>query len=499
MLTAAELPAIIQGGMGVSVSSWQLARSVAQQGHLGVVSGTALDLVLARRLQDGDAGGHARRALAAFPEPAMAKRVLDRYFIAGGRAACTPYRPSPRLAIRQRRALHELAVTGSFVDVWLAKEGHDGLVGINCLEKIQMATPATLYGAMLANVDTVLMGAGVPRNIPNLLNTLARNEAVHFPIDVDGADDGAFTVDFDPIDLMGIDLMGIDLMGYAPKVQRPVFLAIVSSHVLALFLGREEAIRPDGFIVEAPPAGGHNAPPRRPEIDERGEMIFGPRDEPDLDKIGATGLPYWLAGAAGTPEALRAALDQGAMGIQVGTIFALSNDSGIRPDIRAKMQAGLHEGTLYVRTDPVASPTGFPFKIAEIVGTTSQIPVYEARPRLCDLGYLRTAFVKADGDIGYRCPSEPVHMYVRKGGDLADTIGRQCLCNGLTATAGLAQIHADGYLEAPVATLGSDLAGARRLAEQYPDGWSAVQVIQWLVSQSLDSPRIKQVSAPSLI
>ena len=187
------------------------------------------------------------------------------------------------------------------------------------------------------------------------------------------------------------------------------------------------------------------------------------------------------------------------MGIQVGTIFALSNDSGIRPDIRAKMQAGLHEGTLYVRTDPVASPTGFPFKIAEIVGTTSQIPVYEARPRLCDLGYLRTAFVKADGDIGYRCPSEPVHMYVRKGGDLADTIGRQCLCNGLTATAGLAQIHADGYLEAPVATLGSDLAGARRLAEQYPDGWSAVQVIQWLVSQSLDSPRIKQVSAPSLI
>lgn len=487
MITAADLPAIIQGGMGVSVSSWQLARSVAQHGHLGVVSGTALDLVLARRLQDGDEGGHARRALAAFPEPDMAGRVLKRYFISGGREAGTPYSPIPRLAIRQRRALQELAITGSFVDVWLAKEGHTGLVGINCLEKIQMATPATLYGAMLAGVDAVLMGAGVPRTIPNLLNMLSRNEPVNFAIDVDGADDGAFTVDFDPV----------DLMGYAPRVQRPVFLAIVSSHVLALFLAREEAIRPDGFIVEAPPAGGHNAPPRRPEINERGEMVFGPRDEPDLDKIAVTGLPYWLAGAAGTPEALLAALNQGAMGIQVGTIFALSSDSGIRSGIRDQMQAGIHDDSLYVRTDPVASPTGFPFKVAEISGTLSETSIYEARPRLCDLGYLRTAFVKTDGDIGYRCPSEPVHMYVRKGGDIADTVGRQCLCNGLTATVGLAQLHAGGYLEAPVATLGSDLAGAKRLAAQYPAGWSAVQVIDWLESLSLDSPRIKQVRVPS--
>jgi NAD(P)H-dependent flavin oxidoreductase YrpB (nitropropane dioxygenase family) len=276
-----------------------------------------------------------------------------------------------------------------------------------------------------------------------------------------------------------------------------VFLAIVSSHVLALFLAREEAIRPDGFIVEAPPAGGHNAPPRRPEINERGEMVFGPRDEPDLDKIAVTALPYWLAGAAGTPEALLAALNQGAMGIQVGTIFALSSDSGIRSEIRDQMQAGIHDDSLYVRTDPVASPTGFPFKVAEISGTLSETSIYEARPRLCDLGYLRTAFVKTDGDIGYRCPSEPVHMYVRKGGDIADTVGRQCLCNGLTATVGLAQLHAGGYLEAPVATLGSDLAGAKRLAAQYPAGWSAVQVIDWLESLSLDSPRIKQVRVPS--
>ena len=45
------LPRVIQGGMGIAVSSWRLASAVARAGQLGVVSGTALDLVLARRQQ----------------------------------------------------------------------------------------------------------------------------------------------------------------------------------------------------------------------------------------------------------------------------------------------------------------------------------------------------------------------------------------------------------------------------------------------------------------
>ena len=76
-LRARTLLPIVQGGMGVAVSSWQLAREVSRCGQLGVVSGTALDGVLARELQDGDPGGHRRRALAHFPSQAMAQRVLD--------------------------------------------------------------------------------------------------------------------------------------------------------------------------------------------------------------------------------------------------------------------------------------------------------------------------------------------------------------------------------------------------------------------------------------
>lgn len=90
-------PVIIQGGMGVAVSGWRLTRQVARSNQLGVVSGTALDGVVARRLQDGDEGGHVRRALEHFPSPAMAARVLKRNFREGGRGG-EPYRPHPTLA-----------------------------------------------------------------------------------------------------------------------------------------------------------------------------------------------------------------------------------------------------------------------------------------------------------------------------------------------------------------------------------------------------------------
>ena len=128
MLTALDLPPIIQGGMGAAVSSWRLASAVSRTGQLGVVSGVALDLVLARRLQDGDPEGHLRRALAHFPNQEMVERVLTRYFIDGGRATGTPYAPVPRLTVAPQRSTTELVVLGGFAEVWLAKEGHDGQV-----------------------------------------------------------------------------------------------------------------------------------------------------------------------------------------------------------------------------------------------------------------------------------------------------------------------------------------------------------------------------------
>ncbi|WP_329379084.1 hypothetical protein OG625_11835 [Streptomyces sp. NBC_01351] len=128
---AAQRPWLIQGGMGVGVSGRRLARAVSLEGQLGVVSGTALDVVLARVLQTGDPGGHARRALAAFPLPELAQTALDRYFREDGPGGGAPMRTTPRLRATGGAPAEILTVLGNFVEVWLAKEGHDGIVGIN--------------------------------------------------------------------------------------------------------------------------------------------------------------------------------------------------------------------------------------------------------------------------------------------------------------------------------------------------------------------------------
>ena len=468
------LPSIIQGGMGAAVSSWRLASQVAQAGQLGVVSGVGLDMVLARRLQNGDRGGHVRRALAAFPVPAVAERALQRYFLPDGRGEAQPYAAVPKLAITQSRRSQELAILGNFAEVWLAKEGHSGMVGVNYLEKVQMATLAAAYGAMLAGVDYVLMGAGLPREIPHLLHQLAGHGAVAFPVDVTGAEPGRFSVSFDPTDLLGVTL---------PPLERPRFIAIVSAHVLAEYLARDAEIRPDGFVIEGPQAGGHNAPPRgKVVLDESGEPQFGPRDYANLDKVAAIGLPFWLAGTYGTPEGLLAAQAAGAVGVQVGTLLALSSDANLEPVIRDTLVAAAVDGTLRVTTDLRASPTGFPFKVAELADSLSDPEVVAARPRLCDLGFLSVPFVRDNGAVGYRCPAEPERPFARKGGRADETAGRLCLCNALMANVGLGQTRATGYVEKPLVTLGADLSGPRRLAAIHPGGWTAREALDWLLA-----------------
>ena len=472
--TTDVLPVVIQGGMGVAVSSWQLARAVSQTGQLGVVSGTALDVVIARRLQDGDTGGHVRRALKHFPVPAIAQRVLSRYFLEGGRAPDQPYHPVPKLSMRTPVAGLELSIVANYAEVWLAKEGHDGVVGINFLEKVQVATPSAAYGAMLADVDYVLMGAGIPAEIPRLLDHLAVHEPCSLNLHVDGA-----TIDY----TVGLDPEALTGGGLTP-LRRPMFLAIVSAHVLAAYLAREDATRPDGFVVEGPKAGGHNAPARgRPVLDDDGQPVFGPRDDADLEKVAAVGLPFWLAGGYSTAEQVAQARSAGAAGVQVGTLFALCEESGLDPAIRKEMLSELGAGQLIVRTDPLASPTGFPFKVATLKGTMSEAEVYAARPRLCDLSYLRVPYEREPGDLGYRCPAEPVDMYVKKGGDPADTVGRKCLCSGLVAGVGLGQIRRDGYQEPPIVTLGADLDGVRQMLSDRPEGWTAVQAVDRLLGK----------------
>ena len=106
--------------MGVGVSSWRLAQAVSKLGQLGVVSGTALDQVLIRRLQDGDPGGHMRRGLDSFPFPAMAERVWQTFYIDGGKSPAQSYATVPPHVKDDPRFSQELLVVANFVEVFLS-------------------------------------------------------------------------------------------------------------------------------------------------------------------------------------------------------------------------------------------------------------------------------------------------------------------------------------------------------------------------------------------
>jgi len=471
-------PIIIQGGMGIAVSNWELAKSVSLTGQLGVVSGTAINSVLVRRLQDGDLQGHSRRALKAFPSQVIANKILETYFIEGGKASEQSYKRPPMASVESPKALLQLTVAASFVEVWLAKEGHAGLVGLNLLEKVHLPNLACLYGAMLADVDYVIMGAGIPREIPGALDLLSQNQKAGLKVPVAGGDD--VVTYFDPAEVMESNQLSV--------LKRPYFFPIVSSAVLAANLKKKSTGRVDGFIVEGPLAGGHNAPPRGPmSLNERGEPIYGERDVVDLADMKALGLPFWMAGDYATHAKLSEVRAQGAHGIQVGTLFAFANESGVTPDLKQKtvntiLNEPAPEGG-WIFTDPRSSPTGFPFKAVRTSGSLADEKIYQQRKRICDLGYLRHLYKKEDGSIGQRCPAEPVQDYIKKGGLESDTVGRKCLCNALMADVGMAQIQAGGQKELHLLTAGDDLNNIKRMMKAGQNSYSAQDVINYLMCE----------------
>lgn len=462
--------------MGAGVSSWRLANVVSSLGQLGVVSGIALDVILARRLQDGDPDGHVRRAIDHFPLRGMAERIVAKYFVPGGKPPSQKYAMTSMHSLRGTRELDELCMLGNFVEVFLAREGHEQPVGINYLEKIQLPLLPSIYGAILAGVAFVLVGAGIPVKIPGVLDRLSAQQAATYEVTVSGAitEDDVARLEFDP----GRYFEGTPL----PPMERPRFLAIVSSNVLATTMLRRSNGKVDGLIVETATAGGHNAPPRgKLQLDGEGQPVYGDKDRVDLDKLRELGVPFWLAGGYATPDQLRNAIAAGAAGVQVGTAFAFCDESGLAPELRDAVLKKVREGTVAVFTDPNASPTGFPFKVADVEGTLSDTALYESRKRICDLGYLRQAYRKPDGAVGFRCAGEPVDAYVAKGGAIEDTVGRKCLCNALVANIGHAQRRDDGP-ELALLTAGDDLYEISRLLRDGETAYSARDVLEHILA-----------------
>ena len=240
------------------------------------------------------------------------------------------------------------------------------------------------------------------------------------------------------------------------------------------------------------------------KLNDAGEPIYGERDKVNIEELRELGVPFWLAGGYGHADKVKEAVDMGAAGVQVGTAFAFSEESGMRTDLKRSLLAQARAGTGKVFTDPLASPTGFPFKVAQLAGSYSDEGVAQARTRICDLGYLREPYAMGEDKIGYRCSAEPVANYVAKGGKIEDTVGRKCLCNALMANIGHAQTRKDGSAEPPLVTIGDDLNTAAQFLEADRLTYSAVDVVHELLSKvdqkpaaepKQEAPRLERVLA----
>jgi NAD(P)H-dependent flavin oxidoreductase YrpB (nitropropane dioxygenase family) len=466
-----QLPQIIQGGMGVYISTPFLANACSRAGALGTVSGVGAEIMLTRILQSGDPHGHYRRALAHFPFPEIAERIIKTYFVDGGIPANSKFKRLPAFSLQLRRDLIELTVAASFSFVWLAKEGHSGPISVNYLEKVQIPHIYHITGAMLAGVDCVTMGAGITLQIPGVLDAIASGGTPSYRVIIEGSKNGTETISFNPSTFFNAKF---------PEVMRPKFLPIVSTDVLASLMAKRLPVDSiQGFVVEKPTAGGHNAPPRTKGVfDETGQPVYGLKDEISFKNLESLGIPFWVAGSLASPEGLAESQAIGAMGIQAGSIFALSENSGMKSSYRAEMRRLGYRGKLVIRTDPKASPTGFPFKVVQLRDTQSEATDYNNRKRVCDLSALLVPYQRPDDKVGFRCSSEPIADYLRKGGKLEDAEGARCLCNGLFSAAG----HGSPG-ELPIFTLGDDVSFLTHLMVDENDSYEAVDAIKYLLSK----------------
>jgi nitronate monooxygenase len=492
-----HLPTLIQGTPQLALSTWPLARAVAQAGQLGVVSSAPLAVVLARRLQLGDFDGHLRRALEHFPFPGAARRVWEQFFVPGGKAADQPFELARQPTLDQGPALVELMLLANFTEVFLAKEAHPGAVGLHLHDEVRIPLLPSLYGAVLAGVDWVLIEGrhadalpaaldrlllgqpaavrvglsgsspeqGAPTGAPDVTPgppTPSRSpptgEGPPAPARADGLervvspDDASVRCGFDPAFLGEVP---------PPALKRPRLLVFVDSPEQAAASFLRAGGRIDAFLWEC----GAAIP----------SAIA-------LDHMRSLGLPFWLGGLAPTRENLAAARPAGAVGLRVSAPFTFCEESALDRQLKLRVLSLLREDPASLRTAVFTAPAGPPLQVLRLDGTASDATVFADRQRLCDVGYFRQAYRRTDGTIGYRCPGEPLLHHVEKGGAPAAASRQLCLCNSLLASIGLGQLRSVGETERALVPSGEDL----RHLEQFltPDGttFRAADVIGHLLA-----------------
>ena len=153
--------------------------------------------------------------------------------------------------------------------------------------------------------------------------------------------------------------------------------------------------RVDGFIVEGPTAGGHNAPPRgelTAQRTRRADLRRARRRRPRQDRA-SWGCPSGWPAATARPDVLCAGAGRrGRRACRSARRSRYCAESGLRDDSSRPAGAGAPGARPTSSPTRWRRPTGFPFKVVPARRHASRAGVLPARPRICDLGYLREAY-----------------------------------------------------------------------------------------------------------
>ncbi len=290
-----ELVPIMIGGMGVDISTADLALEAARLGGVGHISDAMINTVSDRRYETK----HVKEKLALYKYNVLNEDKSPVKFDLG--------------RLEEATRLH--------VEATMRRKQGDGLVFINCMEKLTMNAPKeTLKVRMTAAMDAGIEGI-----------TLAA----------------------------GLHLGSFALIEDHPRF-RDVKLGIIVSSVRALQLFLKKNARtgrmPDYVVVEGPLAGGH--------------LGFGMDwAEYDLATIVAEVLAYLKAenldipvlpaGGIFTGSDAAAFLEQGAGGVQVATRFTVAKECGLPDDVKQEYFKA-DEDDIEVNQ---ISPTGYPMRM----------------------------------------------------------------------------------------------------------------------------------------
>ncbi|MDD2664806.1 MAG: nitronate monooxygenase [Dechloromonas sp.] len=346
-----ELVPIMIGGMGVDISTADLALEAARLGGVGHISDAMINTVSDRRY----ATKHVKEKLALYKSNVLNEDKSPVKFDLG------------RLVEATR--LH--------VEATMARKQGDGLVFINCMEKLTMNAPReTLKVRMSAALDAGIDGI-----------TLAA----------------------------GLHLGSFGLIEDHPRF-RDAKLGIIVSSVRALQLFLKKSARtgrlPDYVVVEGPLAGGH--------------LGFGMDwAEYDLATIVAEVLHYLKteqldipvipAGGIFTGSDATGFLENGAAAVQVATRFTVAAECGLPDKVKQEYFKASEED---IEVNQI-SPTGYPMRMIKgSPGIGDGI-----RPNCEAYGYLLDANGKCAYISSYN-REVAAHPHARK----VSVMDKTCLC-----------------------------------------------------------------------